>query len=141
MFLAIKRGQFHPDMTRSGMMVGQHQQQHCEGSPGVGQMDRDVQVLSEKPMIRLQPGPYQSAGEVVLSGVDDFDNVKTSDAETPDLQAECVDDSFPGDSASESSSGESEFTDDEVLHALQIANDVPEFVWKEGCSVFLFSKT
>ena len=142
MFLAIKRGQFHPDMTRSGMMSEQHQQQSYNGFPGVGKLDCDVQILSEKPMIRLQPGPYQRVGEDVNPGADvDHDNVKTSDAETPDLQAEHMDDDYPGDSASGSSSSESEFTDDEVLRTLQSANDVPEFVWKEGCSVFQNLKT
>ena len=142
MFLAIQRGQFHPDMTHSGMMSEQHQQQSCNGFLGVGQPESDVQVVGERPMIRLQPGPYQNAGEVVHSGVSvDDDNIKTSDAETPDLQAEQMDDVYPGDSASGSSSSESEFTDDEVLRTLQIANDVPEFVWKEGCSVFQNMKT
>ena len=142
MFLAIKKGQFHPDMTRSGMMGEQLQQQLCSSFPGVGQMGSDVHIVGEKPMIRLQPGPYQHASEVDCSGASVVDDcIKTSDAGTPDLQVEQTDYPYPGDSDSESSSGESEFTDDEVLRTLQIANDVPEFVWKEGCSVFQNMKT
>ena len=93
-------------------------------------------------MIRLQPGPYQHASEVQCSGASvDDECIKTSDAETPELQVEQMEYPCPGESDSESSSGESEITDDEVLRVLQIANDVPEFVWKEGCSVFQNMKT
>ena len=142
MFSAIKKGQFHPDMTRSGMIGEQLQQQLCNGFPGVGHAGSDVHIVGERPMIRLQPGPYQHASEIQCSGASvDDDCIKTSDAETPELQVERVDYPCPGDSYSESSSGESEITDDEVLRTLQIANDVPEFVWKEGCSVFQNMKT
>ena len=142
MSLAIKRGQFHPDMTRSGMMGEQLHQQSCNGLSGFGQIGSDVHIVGEKPMVRLQPGPYQHASEAECVGSIVGDEcVKSSDAETPDMQAEPTDYPYPGDSESESSSGESEITDDEVLRTLQIANDVPEFVWKEGCSVFQNMKT
>ena len=137
MFLAIKRGQFHPDMTRSGMMGEQLLQQSCNSFSGFGQMGSDVHIVGEEPMIRLQPGPYQHASEVECAGSIVGDEcIKSSDAETPDMQVEPTDYPYPGDSESESSSGESEIADDEVLRTLQIANDVPEFVWKEGCGVF-----
>ena len=142
MFLAIKKGQFHPDMTRSGMVSEQHLQQSYNSFLGVGRTGSDVQVVGEKPVIRLQSEPYLHQNEVDCSETNVADDcIKSSDEESPDLQVEKMDYPDPGDSDSASSSSESEFTDDEVLRTLQIANDVPEFVWREGCSVFQNSKT
>ncbi len=45
MFLAIKKGQFHPDMTRSGMVGEQHLQQSYNSFLGVGRTGSDVQVI------------------------------------------------------------------------------------------------
>ena len=140
MLLAIRCGQFRPDLTRSGMMFGGSSADDTKAT--VGQVSKDQHVGSLPDASDEAAACETTSKEVELE--DSWDFVGPSSGGLPqNLETEEEDGSADVDtcSTSDSSSNSSDETDDDVLNSLGIERCQQPPVWKTGCSIFQHKRT